>query len=111
MRTVLVFLFSLYCLVVPKFLCYVWDTFVVNQYLVPSISYKTMFALYITYRAIIKIKDADVNEIKKLRNIYNNSETSEDLKQEDDDCFASIYSILMHFTQLAIAYIVLMIIR
>lgn len=111
MRTVLVFLFSLYCLVVPKFLCYVWDTFVVSQYLVPSISYKTMFALYITYRAIIKIKDADVNEIKKLRNIYNNSETSEDLKQEDDDCFASIYSVLIHFTQLAIAYIVLMIIR
>ena len=111
MRTVLVFLFSLYCLVVPKFLCYVWDTFVVNQYLVPSISYKTMFALYITYRAIIKIKDADANEIKKLRNIYNNAETSEDLKQEDDDCFASIYSVLIHFTQLAIAYIVLMIIR
>lgn len=111
MRTALIFLFSLYCLVVPKFLCYVWDIFVVSQYLVPSISYKTMFALYITYRAIIKIKDADVNEIKKLRNIYNNAETSEDLKQEDDDCFVSIYSVLIHFTQLAIAYIVLMIIR
>lgn len=51
------------------------------------------------------------NEIKKLRNIYNNTKTSEDLEQEDDECFATIYSVLIHFTQLAIAYIVLMIIR
>jgi restriction endonuclease S subunit len=49
MRALTFFICALYYLIVPKFLCYVWDVFVVKQYFLPSISYKTMFALYISY--------------------------------------------------------------
>lgn len=111
MITAAIFLFSLYCIIVPKFLCYVWDTFIVKQYFVPSISYETMFALYITYQAVIKIKCVNVNEIKKIYNINNNAEISEYLKQKYCECVSSIYSILINFTRLAIVYIILMIIQ
>lgn len=111
MKTVLVVLCSLYYLVVPKFLCYVWDTFVVKQYLVPSISYKTMFVLYITCRVIIELKTVSIEEIARLRNIYNRTKTSKDLQQDNDKCLATIYSILIHFTQLAIAYVIIRLIQ
>lgn len=113
MRAFTFFICVLYYLVVPKFLCYVWDAFIVKQYFLPSISYKTMFALYISYLAVTKLIPIEEARIEELRDVCNKTETEiEDLRrQEHDTCLEVLYTKLMHFTQLAIAYVILIIIQ
>lgn len=113
MRALIFFICALYYLIVPKFLCYVWDVFVVKQYFLPSISYKTMFALYISYLAITKLTPIEEARIGELRDVCDKTEAEiEDLKQQEHDvCLEVLYTKLIHLTQLAVVYVILIIIR
>lgn len=113
MRALTFFICALYYLIVPKFLCYVWDVFVVKQYFLPSISYKTMFALYISYLAITKLTPIEEARIGELRDVCDKTEAEiEDLKQQEHDvCLEVLYTKLIHLTQLAVVYVILIIIQ